>query len=103
MNKMAMVNKKKKSSNSYPATIFWIVIMGVFTAELLLYTWSRIQCTKTGYAIARETKNYRELLSLQKNLKIELTQLKSPDRIAKIARNQLGLDIPKPKQIRSMP
>lgn len=77
--------------------------MGIFLAELLFYTWCRIQCTKSGYIIAAEKRNHQELLSLQKNLEIELTQLKSPNRIANIARNQLGLDIPKPEQIRSMP
>lgn len=71
--------------------------------ELLFYTWSRMQCTKAGYAIAEENKRYRELRTLQKELEIELAQLKSPSRIAKIARDQLGLDIPKPEQIRSMP
>jgi len=98
-----MVNKKKKNKGFYPGTIFWIVIMIVFMSEMLFYTWCRVQCTKLGYTIARENRTYRELSSLQKNLEIELTQLKSPNRIANIARNQLGLDIPKPEQIRSIP
>lgn len=98
-----MVNKKKKNSSFYPGTIFWIVVIIVFMSELLFYTWCRVQCTKLGYTIARENRIYRELSSLQKNLEIELTQLKSPNRIANIARSQLGLDIPKPEQIRSIP
>lgn len=100
---MSMAGNKKRNNGSPPATIFWIVIMGIFMVELLLYTWSRIQYTNTGYAIAKENKRYNNLLSLQQKLEIELTQLKSPSRIAKIAREQLGLDIPKPEQIRSMP
>ncbi len=35
---------------------------------------------------------------MQDNLKIELARLKSPQRIAKIAREQLGLVTPTPKQ-----
>ncbi len=77
--------------------------MGIFLAELMFYTWCRIQCTNTGYAIARENKKNYNHLSLQRNLEIELTQLKSPNRVARIARNQLGLDIAKPEQIRSLP
>ncbi|MGD9210895.1 MAG: cell division protein FtsL [Desulfobacteraceae bacterium] len=98
-----MPNKTKKNGDSYPSTIFWIVIMGLFLTEMLFYTWCRIQCTKTGYAIARENKKNYDFLSLQKNLEIELTQLKSPNRIAQIAKKQLGLDIPKPEQIKSLP
>ena len=97
-----MANKKKKS-DVYPGTIFWIVIMSVFITELLFYTWCRVQCTKTGYTLTYENKIHRELSSLQKNLEIELAQLKSPNRIAKIAKDQLGLDLPKPEQIRSIP
>jgi cell division protein FtsL len=98
-----VVNKNKKNSSFYPGTIFWIIIIIVFMSELLFYTWCRVQCTKLGYTIAGENRIYRELSSLQKNLEIELTQLKSPSRIANIARSQLGLDIPKPEQIRSIP
>lgn len=94
---------RKKSSNASPTILFWIIIMGLFMAELLFGTWCRVQCTEAGYAIDKENRNYRGLLSLKKNLEIELTQLKSPARIAKIARMQLGLDIPKSEQIRSMP
>ena len=96
-------SKTEKNNESYLPTIFWIVIMGLFLTEMLFYTWCRVQCTKTGYAIARENEKNYDFLSLQKNLEIELTQLKSPNRVARIAKNQLGLDIPKPEQIRSLP
>ncbi len=98
-----MANKRIKNGNASPPTIFWMVVMAVFLAELLLYTWCRVQSTKIGYNIATEKERHQELLSLQKNLEIELTQLKSPNRIAGIARDQLGLDIPKLNQIRSLP
>ena len=97
-----MANKKKKS-DVYTGTTFWIIIMSVFITELLFYTWCRVQCINTGYTITHANKIHRELSSLHKNLEIELAQLKSPNRIAKIAKDQLGLDLPKPEQIRSIP
>jgi cell division protein FtsL len=40
---------------------------------------------------------------MQDNLKIELARLKSPQRIAKIAREQLGLVRPTPQQTIVLP
>ncbi len=79
-------------------TGIWIVIMTVFIAELFLYTWSRVNCIGVGYEISKETQKQHELVALQTNLKIEMASLKSPDRIAKIAKNQLGLVTPTQKQ-----
>ena len=79
-------------------TGIWIVIMTVFIAELFLYTWSRVNCIGIGYEISKETQKQHELVALQTNLKIEMASLKSPDRIAKIAKNQLGLVTPTQKQ-----
>jgi cell division protein FtsL len=40
---------------------------------------------------------------MQDNLKIELARLKSPQRIAKIAKSRLGLVTPTPKQTILLP
>jgi cell division protein FtsL len=42
-------------------------------------------------------------MMLQDNLKIELARLKSPRRIAKIAKEQLGLILPTNKQLMLIP
>lgn len=88
-------NHRKKRST----VRIWIVFMLVFIVELFGYTWCRVQCVETGYKIALEKKNHQRLTALQKDLKIELARLKSPDRIARIAKTQLGLAIPEPKQV----
>ncbi len=72
----------------------WMIMMSVFIIELLFYTWCRVQNVQHGYEIARETQNQKELIAYQNNLKIELARLKSPDRIAQIAKQQLGLIMP---------
>lgn len=84
------------------ATI-WIVFLAIFISELLLYAWCRIQCVGVGYDILNASRYQQELVSLQNNLKIELASLKSPDRIATIAKKQLGLAMPKPEQMIIIP
>ena len=77
--------------------------MGLFIGELLFYTWCRVQCVQVKYEIAKATQNQQRLIALQDNLKIELANLKSPQRIATIARGQLGLITPTPKQMIPIP
>jgi cell division protein FtsL len=45
----------------------------------------------------------RQLAAMQDNLKIELARLKSPSRIATIAKTQLGLITPTSKQMILLP
>ncbi|WP_207688053.1 septum formation initiator family protein [Desulfonema limicola] len=68
--------------------------MIIFILQLLVYTWCRMQCVRTGYEISIETEEYHKQISIQNTLKIELERLKSPERIARIAKYQLGLVTP---------
>jgi cell division protein FtsL len=77
--------------------------MGLFIAELLFYTWSRVQCVQIRYEISDITANQKRLERLQDNLKIELARLKAPQRISKIAKEQLGLVAPTSKQLIVIP
>lgn len=72
----------------------WIFFLSLFIAQLLFYTWCRVQCVQVGYEITQETEKYRRLLRIQNNLTIEISRLKSPERIARIARNRFGLKTP---------
>ena len=73
--------------------------MSIFISELLLYTWCRVQCIRDGYAISKATGRHRQLVTLQNKLKVELAHLKSPERIAQIAKDQFGLTAPTPEQM----
>lgn len=77
--------------------------MFVFIAELLFYTWCRVQSVRIKYEIAAHTSRIWQLSAMQDNLKIEFARLKSPSRIAKIAKTQLGLVTPTSKQMFLMP
>ena len=98
-----MARKTKKNVRGTKMVIIWFIIMAAFIAELLIYTWSRVQCINTGYEISNENNKKRNLIKLQNNLKVELARLKSPERLAKIAKNQLGLKTPEPEQMIIIP
>ena len=80
-----------------------IIFMTIFLAELLFFTWCRVQTIGAGYEISREAKRHQDLITLENNLKVELARLKSPERIAKIAKNQLGLITPTREQMIIIP
>jgi cell division protein FtsL len=95
--------KTLKNIHTPHATVMSIIFMTIFLGELLFFTWCRVQTIGTGYEISKETQRHQDLINFQNNLKIELARLKSPERIAKIAKNQLGLITPTPEQMIIIP
>lgn len=100
-----VIMKKKTKKNIFNPAILglWMVLLILFIAELFIYTWCRVQCVRIGYEISKEKETYRSFTALQNNLKIELAHLKSPERLAEIARDQLGLKTPTPDQMMIIP
>jgi cell division protein FtsL len=90
--------RRTKKSNS--RMWIWFLVMALFLGELLFYAWCRVQCVRLGYEIAAQTRKNQELIALQESLKIEITRLKAPERIIRIARQRLGLTMPAPEQIK---
>jgi hypothetical protein len=97
------VNKRVKKPQQLQHAGLWALVMGIFIIELLVYTWFRVQCTQIGYEINRATETQKRQIALQNNLKIELARLKSPERMVKIATDNLNLVMPQPEQIMSLP
>lgn len=92
--------KKENISKRIPRrTGLLIVLLVVFILELFFCTWCRVQCIGTGYKITNELDRQKELLTLQSRLKIETERLKSPERIANIAREKIGLQPPNSEQV----
>jgi len=90
--------KKKAQQTPSRGTAIWIIIMFLFIGELFFYTWCRVQFTRVGYEITQASRNQQSLLALQKNLKIELARLKSPERLSRLA-EKLQLTTPRPEQL----
>ena len=98
-----MRNKKKRKQRNPKVAIVFLCLMLVLIIELLFYTWCRVQSIRIKYEIAGQTSRIRQLSAMQDNLKIEFARLKSPSRIAKIAKTQLGLITPTSRQTILMP
>jgi len=81
----------------------WIVLLFIFIALLLVYTWCRVQCVQAGYEISNAVKINEKRIARNSNLKIEHAWLKSPKRIARKAKEELGLIMPTAKQIIVIP
>jgi cell division protein FtsL len=97
------VPKNNPQQNKKRNTGVWIILMSFFIAELLFYTWCRVQNVRIGYEITQASAQYKQLVTMQNNLKVETAHLQSHKRISKIAREQLGLTMPSPKQVIILP
>jgi cell division protein FtsL len=91
-------SQKKRIKRNPKLTLAYLVLMAVFIAELLFSAWCREQSRKIESDIINQTQKAERLSAMQDNLKIELARLKSPRRIARIARERLGLITPTPEQ-----
>jgi len=71
----------------------------VLLLTVLIYTWSHMHITELKYRIAREIKAKEALLEENNKLKVEVSMLKSPQRIESIARGKLGMNHPDKEQV----
>jgi cell division protein FtsL len=90
------------SKRRHPMVAIGIALMVVFLAELLVYTWCRVQYVRTGYDITEATNNHQRLVELHRKLKVEEVRLRSPERIMHVAQ-QRGLVMPDSKQVVVIP
>jgi len=87
-----------------PAQVTLVYIMGaaVVVVALLFCVWSRVQVVKEGYALSEQARQIKDLNAAQEELKAQAAGLRSPERIEAIARNQLGMQLPTPEQIKTI-
>jgi cell division protein FtsL len=78
---------------------YLIVLLAFFVPGVLVYIWLHVQTVTLSYDIATAQKQKRELSEMNKKLRIQLANLKSPERIEGIALTKLGLRPPEKGQI----
>ena len=93
---------RKVSRGKQPIAAVWVVLMVMFLAEALVYTWCRVQYVRTGYEITEATHENEKLIELHRKFKVEEARLRSPERIMQIA-EQRGLVMPDSKQVVVVP
>ncbi len=84
-------------------TAVWVAVVMACIVEIFFYTWCSVQCTRFRYEIGRQEKTTEKLEAEKKELRIEMAMLKSPARIMGIARDRLGMVVPKTDQVIIVP
>ena len=80
---------------------FLIVIFLIGTS--LFFVWSRLRVVSLGYQLSQAVKLEKELIEINKKLRIERATLISPERVDFYARQKLGMREPQKDQIRFVP
>ncbi len=88
--------------NRFSASLFWSAFLLIFILELMAYTWLRVQNTSLGYAVTAASRQQQELQLRQTNLRLEISRLQSPERLARLAQ-RLELKTPTAEQIVILP
>jgi cell division protein FtsL len=96
------MRKRKSGKKRHSSMAVWVALMVIFMAELLVYSWCRVQYVHTGYEITEARRQQQTLIALQHKLEVEEALLKSPGRIRGIAEKR-GLTMPDPGHMFVMP
>ncbi len=81
------------------ALLAGIILICLCTSWAMFHVWSRHLSTELGYALSRELALKEQLTSDNKALKLEISTLKSTERLETIAVNNLGMRTPQPGQV----
>ena len=87
------MRKRKTGKERHSTMTVWVALVVVFMAELLVYSWCRVQYVHTGYEITEARRQKQTLIALQHKLDVEEARLRSPGRIRGIAEKR-GLTMP---------
>ncbi|HEY5543014.1 MAG TPA: cell division protein FtsL [Candidatus Binatia bacterium] len=84
--------------------VFLIAILTAgLVALVLIHVWLRLQVVHTGYVLSTTSKLQSRLEQENRELKIELATLTSPERLELLARQRLGLRTPEKGQVIVLP
>ena len=98
-----------KRERAAPSTASrWRLLLGIFLglvliAAVLLHVWLRLQVVRLGYVLSTTSKLQSRLEQENRELKVELATLTSPDRLESLARQRLGFVAPEKGQVIVLP
>ncbi len=78
---------------------YLFILLALFVPGVLVFIWLHVQSLNLSYDLASAQKQKRELTEINKKLRIQLANMKSPQRIEGIALTKLGLRLPEKGQI----
>ena len=88
---------RKHHLTAVVAIFLWLLLSG------FAYVWCRVQVVQLGYLLSDAHRINTRLLNDNKKLHLELARLKAPERVERIAIQQLGLRHPTKNQIVLLP
>ena len=102
------VTTVKRGRGARSTTSRWRLALGVFLGialitAVLVHVWLRLQVVRMGYVLSTASKLQARLEQENRELKIELAILTSPDRLEALARQRLGLTAPEKGQVIVLP
>ena len=83
--------------------LFRILFLVAFASILsIFYIWSRVQIVQVGYEINSLKNNQRQLAEENKRIQMEVSTLKSPQRLQKLVSEKMGMHAPRSDQIQNL-
>ena len=79
-----------------------LLVLGLIGA-VLVHVWLRLQVVRMGYVLSTTSKLQARLEQENRELKVELATMTSPDRLEALARQRLGLVQPEKGQVVVLP
>jgi cell division protein FtsL len=76
-----------------------MVAIAAVMSLLLLYVWERVDLVRVGYEVQQLKAKHRTLERVNDELKVKVSALTSPERIARLATERLGMVRPQPGQV----
>jgi cell division protein FtsL len=100
----AQANLQGRQSSSLARFRFGPLLVSAFfcLAGVTVYIWPRVQVVRFAYRTHTSEQYLRELLQAHDQLRFELASLKDPERIFRVATEQLGMGMPRPDQVMIM-
>jgi len=80
-----------------------ILLLFFFMGSGIGYVWSNFESTQIGYDLSQLKKEEMRLREINRNLRLELALLRSPQNLEPKAVKELGLRQPTPEQIVMLP
>ncbi len=94
-----LVGRKQRWRHNLKVALLGLALLGV----ALCHVWLRLQVVHIGYVLSTTSKLQNQLEQEQRELKVELATLTSPDRLEAMARKRLGLTAPEKGQVIVLP
>jgi len=92
-------SRARRNPRNMRFTAFAFLVAAAIVGVLFFYIWCRLSVVSMGYDISEANRERGALMERNRRLKIEFMELKSPQRIERIALEELGLVHPSEGQI----